>query len=352
MTLERQHRRRPSPAGAAAVSAALVSRLAASDDPVLAYRAALLDPATRADPARLDALRGRIPESPLARALLKGRDVGEDILRHAYRKWQGPHWTLTLLALIAYPPGDESLRPLTRRIDDWLFSKRFVIPPYTAIYPGQEDRVRHCASMDGNAVWYSIVLGLENERTIELVDRLVGWQWPDGGWNCDKRLGARSSSFQETLIPARGLWAFGQRHGYEPALRAADRAAELVLERRLLWHRRDGTLVRPEWGGVPDRIRFPIQFYDVLFVLQVMGELGRLGDPRCADALALLETKRLPDGGFPCEDRNAKRSQEIVSDGTFADWGPAGRTRSNPLVSLMALGVMQAAGRAAGREPA
>jgi hypothetical protein len=81
----------------------------------------------------------------------------------------------------------------------------------------------------------------------------------------------------------------------------------------------------------------------VLFALQVVAELGRLGDPRCADALALLESKRLPDGGFPLEIRNAETAAEVVARGTYADWGPSGRTRANPLVSLDALGVMRAA---------
>ena len=135
-----------------------------------------------------------------------------------------------------------------------------------------------------------------------MVDRLIDWQWPDGGWNCDKRPQASTSSFQESLIPARGLWAYGHAHGHQPAMDAAQKVADLVLDRRLLWHRRDGTLVVPGWGGRPDRIHYPIQFYDVLFALQVMAELGRISDPRCADALALLETKRLrrrrlPAGG-------------------------------------------------------
>ena len=342
------HRRLGAAASAPSASAVLVARLAASDDPVLAYRASLLNAKASGDLARLDALRARIPESPMAVALLRGRDVSREVPAHAYRKWQGPHWTLTCLALIGYPPGDESLRPLMRRIDDWLFSKQHLSRPGTVVYPGREDRVRRCASQEGNAIWYSLLLGLENERTIELVDRLVAWQWPDGGWNCDRRPDAKSSSFIETAIPTRGLWAFGRRHGYEPAIRAADRAAERMLSRHLLWRQRDGSLLRPGWGGHVDRIHFPIQFYDVLFALQVMVELGRIDDPRCADALALLESKRLADGGFPVEDRNARTADEVVSRGSFADWGPAGMRRSNPLVSLLALEVLRAAGRAPG----
>mgnify|MGYP001791617041 FL=1 len=30
----------------------------------------------------------------------------------------------------------------------------------TAIYPGQKDRVRHCASMAGHAIWYSVRLAV------------------------------------------------------------------------------------------------------------------------------------------------------------------------------------------------
>ena len=103
----------------------LVERLAESNDPVLAYK---------------------------ARSLLRVFDQDAKTLHHTYRKWQGPHWTLVFLALIDYPPGDESLRPLVRRVFEWLVSKHFLEPPSTAVYAGQERRVRHCASQDGNAL--------------------------------------------------------------------------------------------------------------------------------------------------------------------------------------------------------
>jgi len=150
------------------------------------------------------------------------------------------------------------------------------------------------------------------------------------------------SSFQESLIPARGLWAYGHAHGHQPALDAAQKVADLVLARRLLWHLRDDTLIVPDWGGRPDRVHYLIQFYDVLFALQVMAELGRIGDPRCADALALLESKRLPDGGFPLEEPNAATADRVASRHSYAEWGPSGQRQSNPLVSLTTLGVLQA----------
>jgi len=80
-----------------------------------------------------------------------------------------------------------------------------------------------------------------------------------------------------------------------------------------------------------------------LFALQVMTDLGRLGDPRCADALRLLEAKRLPDGGFPLEAPTTITANQVVSRGSYASWGPSGLRSSNPLVTLAALGVLRSA---------
>lgn len=317
-----------------------VDSLAASGDAVVAYKANMLI-GLEVDSAQARLLRSRIAESAKAAALLRVFEQDAKTLQHTYRKWQGPHWTLTCLAMIDYPPGDERLRPLVTRVHDWLLSRHFLEPPLTVTYPGQGERVRHCASMDGNAIWASVGLGLDDERTRVVVDRLIDWQWPDGGWNCDKRPQAEHSSFQESLIPARGLWAYGTAHAYAPALDAAQKVAELVLQRRLLWHRADDSLIVPDWGRPgPDRIHYPIQFFDVLFALQVMKDLGRLGDPRCADALNLLASKRLPDGGFPLEAPTAVTADRVTSRGTYADWGPTGRRRSNPLVTLAVLDVL------------
>ena len=79
----------------------------------------------------------------------------------------------------------------------------------------------------------------------------------DGGWNCDKRPGARTSSVQETLLPLRGLIHWYRATGDERAWRAARRAAEFLLARRLLWRKSDGALIEPEWGGPSTRFTIP-----------------------------------------------------------------------------------------------
>lgn len=334
------------------------NELLAASEPAVAFRAhRLLAGAPDDDPTQI-LRRQQVASTPNVRRLLAHRQP-DGTIRHgdaererelaaagraagAYRKWQGPHWTLAGLAELGYPPADASLAPMADQVLDWLLSPHHLKPPSTLIIPGQEDRVRRCASMEGMALWYLHELGLADTRADELAARLVSWQWPDGGWNCDRRPSARTSSVQETLIPLRGLARHARAGRGSPEISAAiTRAAEFLLERRLLWRRRDGLPIRPQWGHDPLLIQWPIRFYDVLFALVVMTELGRVRDPRCRDALHHLAAKRLPDGGFPAESRTARTVDRVTSDGTFADWGPSGTTRANPYVTVDAFWVLR-----------
>jgi hypothetical protein len=286
------------------------------------------------------AARAAIGESERARRLLAARGADGTIRAHPYRKWQGPHWTLYSLAQIDYPPGDLSLLPMRDQVYDWLLDPAHLQFRRSLLIPGQEDRFRRCASQEGNAILYSIRLGIDDERTRELTRRLVAWQWPDGGWNCDKRQEALTSSVIESLIPLRALALAGAFYGDVGAARAAGRTAEWFLSRRLFRRLRDGRPIRPDFTS----IQYPIQFYDVLFALSVMAEIGRIRDPRCREALEVLRSKQLPGGGFPLEKPNATTSSSVRTRGTFADWGPSGKRSMNPLVTVAALWVLREAG--------
>jgi hypothetical protein len=321
----------------------LLDSLCSHRDPIVAWRARrLLAGESERTPA-MRKLRRAIGTSAMAHRLLRGL-VGERF--NPYRKWQGPHWTLYSLAEIGYPAGDARLLPLRERVLSWMFAPAFGKPPSTVVLADQPERPRRCASMEGNTIWAQLRLGIVDEvRVPLLVERLIAMQWPDGGWNCDKRPGARTSSVQETLLPLRGLATWARMRNDARAGQAARRAADLLLERRLLWRKRDGTLIQPEWGGPVDQIHYPIRFYDVLGALVVLTEMDRIRDPRCADALDLLARKRLADGMFPVEYTNVKTVDRIESRGTFADFGPLSKRKGHPLVTVDALWVLQQAGR-------
>jgi hypothetical protein len=212
-----------------------------------------------------------------------------------------------------------------------------------------EGRPRRCASQEGNALLYLIRLGFVDGRCDVLANKLLAYQWPDGGWNCDKRPEACHTSFHESLIPMRGLNAYAQLTGSRKAKAAVKRAADMFLDRRLYRRKTNGNIIRTRFT----KTHYPYFWqYTFLHGLKAMVEAGLIRDPRCTDALDLLESKRLPDGGFPAECRlySVLKSGETRtrSGQTLVDWGPTCTTRrgaSNEFVTAEALSILSAAGR-------
>ncbi len=300
------------------------------------------------DPATPDCLRLReaIRTSPRVEALLAEREEDGRIPHHPYAKWVGAHWVLATLAELGYPPGDTTLVPLREQVYAWLLS-----PHRVRRFERSPRPVRICASQEGNAAFALLRLGLADDRVELLVERLLATQWPDGGWNCDNNASGKTSSFMETLLPLRALAIYANHSGSAEARKAADHAAEIFLRRRLFKRQRDGAIIARDFV----RLHFPCFWhYDILFGLKVMAEAGFLDDPRCVDALELLESKRLPDGGFPAEASYYRVTHKTGTRGrSLVDWGGVSRRCSNEWVTLHALAVLTAAGRLAvdGRPP-
>ena len=266
--------------------------------------------------------------------LLSGRDDTGRIPHHPYKaKWYGAHWVLVALAELRYPPGDESLLPLRDQIMGWLFS---------ADYGRHMGRVNGLptlhASIDANAVWSTLSLHIADERTEPLVQRLLDTQWPDGGWNCDRRASGRSSSFTESLIPLRAVALYSRLTGNERSRTAAEHASEFFLSHRLFRRRHGGRVIAPTFL----QLHYPCYWhYDILFGLEVLAEAGHLTDPNCEEALELLRGKALPDGGFPAEHRYYRSGPSATGQRSIVDWGPTSSRRMNEWVTVRALKVLQ-----------
>jgi hypothetical protein len=311
----------------------MLARLLESEEPSVRLRARAIVSGSPPSPAeRLD-----VRSSARVTRLLSERLADGSIPLHPYAKWRGAHWVLVTLADLGHPPGDSSLAPLREQVLAWLLSEsyeqRWVTP--------RHGRSRLHASQDANAVWALLCLGLADERVERLVARLLAARWPDGGWNCDPRPRARVSSFEETLIPLRALARYGAETGDDAVRVAVEGAAEVFLARRLFRRLEDGSAISERFL----RLAYPPYWhYDVLFALKVLAEAGHLGDARCADALEVLEAKRLPDGGFPAEIGHY-RGAAASSNGSLVGWGGTSRRRSNEWVTCDAFGVLAAAGR-------
>jgi len=304
-----------------------------NSEPALAWKATVNVLGGAPDSSAAQKAAGITRASPLVVQLLASLDT----TGHAYRKWTGSHWTLSLLADLGYPAGDASLRPLMEETyNAWLGPYH---QEHIRLIAG---RTRRCASQEGNAVWSSLRLGLADERTSELVSRLLQWQWPDGGWNCDKRPEADSSSFMETLIPLRALALYARVAGDPKAGTAAGRAAEVFLKRHLFKRQRDGSVMDKHFVLLSYP---PYWHYDILFGLKVMAESGFISDPHCQDALDLLESKRLPDGGFPAEESFSRPTRPQLSGYSPVTWGGTSMKKMNTFVTAEALYVLRMAGR-------
>jgi hypothetical protein len=148
----------------------------------------------------------------------------------------------------------------------------------------------------------------------------------------------------ETMLPMVGLDAYARSHRSAPAARAAKRASEVFLRRKLFKRVSDGSVISSEFVA----LHYPLYWhYDILAALRAMAEVGRIDDPRCADALDLLESKRLADGGWPAEARYYKASTTVALGNDDVDWGGTSIRRSNPWVTVDALAVLRASGRLA-----
>jgi hypothetical protein len=303
-------------------------------EPALAWKLAVPILGKEADSPEARSARAEVREAPLVKALIATCDRSGS----AYKKWAGAHWVLSILGDLGYPAKDETLRPLMEDTFNTWMNKEHETKHLRVI----NGRVRRCASQEGYAIWCSLRLGFADSRTEQLASRLLKWQWPDGGWNCDKLPEADTSSFMETLIPLRALALYARVSGDTQARIAAERAAQVFLTRQLFKRRRDGQVINQRFI----RLHYPLYWhYDILFGLKVMAEAGLIGDPRCAAALSLLESKRLPDGGFPAEETYARTNRPQLSGYSPVSWGGTSQKSMNPFVTADALYVLRMARR-------
>lgn len=300
------------------------------------------------------ALEEQIRRSPRARTLLGRRDSRGmlDGIRDPYMKWQGAHWVLAALADIGYPRRDRSLFAMRDQVyGRWLspiYDHEFDAATKAAAYrkpgvPRVRGRYRRCASQQGNALYFLEKLGLADDRSDDLVERLLHWQWPDGGWNCDRNPTADTSSFWESRHAMLGLALYAERTRSKEASKAALRAAEVFLTRDLFLERHTGRIMNPEFVT----LHYPLYYhYDILGGLRAMAELGRIRDPRCRKALDLLEEKELPGGGWAAEARWYRVSSIPGTRTESVAWGETRKAAPNEWVTVDALSVLRAAGRA------
>jgi hypothetical protein len=138
-----------------------------------------------------------------------------------------------------------------------------------------------------------------------LVDRLLGEQLADGGWNCEAENGSTRSSFNTTICVLEALLEYELAGGSSPEVTAARlRGQEYLLDRRLFRRRSTGEVIERDRKGDAawTRFAFPTWWhYDVLRGLEYLRRAGVAPDERVAEAIELVASKRDGDGRWPLE---------------------------------------------------
>ena len=272
--------------------------------------------------------------------LLDGQQADGGFGVHPYQKWTGAHWRLVSLVELGVPLGYGPAVRATDLVLGWLLGEA-----HLSNVPKINGRYRRCASQEGNALAVCSRLGLaEDPRVVKLAESLVGWQWADGGWNCDRNPEADHSSVNESLSTLWGLVEYQRATGLRDFSDPIERASEFFLQHRLFRSDHTGEIIHRDMV----KLHYPLYWHcDILQELLILSRVGKLHDPRTREALDIVEEKRGPHGLWQAEDYywNFKRkaSKKVkVSNVEVVDWGRKG---PNEFVTLNALRVLKSSGR-------
>ena len=223
--------------------------------------------------------------------------------------WTDTFHVLDLLRRFGLDPEGEQARHAVNLVKEhvtWGDGAPFVAP--WATNPFFAGEVEPC--INGNVVATGAYFGVD---MAPLVERLLGEQLRDGGWNCEVENGATVSSFGTTINVLEGLLEHERAIGGSPEVAAARRRGEeYLLERSLFRRKSSGEVIDPSWL----RFSFPTwYFYDVLRGLEHLRDAGVKPDDRVAEAVAIVEGKRDPDGRWPLENVHAGASHVEMEAG-------------------------------------
>jgi hypothetical protein len=163
--------------------------------------------------------------------------------------------------------------------------------------------------INGNVVATGAYFGVD---MAPLVERLLGEQLPDGGWNCEVENSATVSSLGTTINVLEGLLEHERATGRAVDVVAARRRGEeYLLQRRLFRRKSTGEVIDPKWL----ELSFPHwYFYDILRALDYL-RTAAVRDERMAEAIAVVESHRDADGRWPLQNVHEGETHVEMDEG-------------------------------------
>jgi hypothetical protein len=237
--------------------------------------------------------RSRVAFEGWGGALLDRQASGGWWVRPDDEGWMATTDALVLLYAMGLDPAGDDARRAIARVKRHLRFEALANRPY---FGGETE-----ACINGAILAIGSYFG---ERCDGIVDRLLGEQLADGGWNCEAPPSTRSS-FNSTIRVLEGLLEYERAWGNAPATTDARRKAhEYLLERRMFRRLTTGEVVDRKWT----RFTFPtVWHYDVLRGLDYLRSAGVEPDERVADAIGIVEARRHQNGRWPMNHLHADR---------------------------------------------
>ncbi len=215
--------------------------------------------------------------------------------------WTATAYSLELLSQFGVDPNAQNVRQAVAGVREHCRWENAAQPFFTG-------EVEPCIN------GMTVVLGVYFGQNVDpIVDRLVGEQLDDGGWNCEAENGSVRSSFHTTIRVLEGLSAHERATGGSAeSIAARRRAEEYLLERKLFRRKSTGEVGDPAWL----QCSFPTRWhYDVLRALDYFRMTGDPPDPRIDEGIALLRSKRQSDGAWLLENTHAGAVHFALDDG-------------------------------------
>jgi len=215
--------------------------------------------------------------------------------------WWSNLYTLVFLRDLGVDPSHPRVRAAVDRVRTRVsWAAEFGSPPF---FDGE---VEPC--INGRVVALGAYFGQPAHR---LVDRLLGEQLADGGWNCEAERGSVRSSFHTTICVLEGLLEYERLVGRDAAItNARNRAHEYVLQRRLLRRLSTGEVIDRRWT---EFVFPPLWHYDVLRGLDYLRAAEVSADARVDEAVAIVRDRRSPDGRWLLDARHRNTLYEEMA---------------------------------------
>lgn len=220
-------------------------------------------------------------------------------------KWISTTYTMLLLRLLGLDPDSPQARAAVDRVREGVDWGRRGGRPF---FGGESE-----TCVNSMVLVLAAYFGETGEQVDRLLERVVGEQLDDGGWNCEAPRRSHVASFNTTILALEALLEVERSGSPDGALaEARARGEEYLLERRLFRSRSTGEVIRPDWT----RFSFPPQWhYDVLRGLEYFRSTGRPPDERCAEAIELVQRRRGEDGRWPLQHTHRARTHFEMEDG-------------------------------------